>query len=36
VGVEAAEMPSSRFGARIDAEIRKWDKLVRPLKISVD
>jgi tripartite-type tricarboxylate transporter receptor subunit TctC len=36
VGVEAAEMSSGEFGARIDAEIAKWDKLVKPLKISAD
>jgi tripartite-type tricarboxylate transporter receptor subunit TctC len=36
VGVPAAEMSSGEFGARIDAEIAKWDKLVKPLKISAD
>jgi tripartite-type tricarboxylate transporter receptor subunit TctC len=36
VGVEAVEMSSGEFGARIDAEIAKWDKLVKPLKISAD
>ncbi|MCC6531975.1 MAG: tripartite tricarboxylate transporter substrate binding protein [Burkholderiales bacterium] len=36
VGVEAVEMSSAQFGARIDAELAKWDKLVRPLKITVE
>ena len=36
VGVEAVEMPSAQFGARIDSEIAKWDKLVKPLKITAD
>jgi tripartite-type tricarboxylate transporter receptor subunit TctC len=36
IGVEAVEMSSAQFGARIDAELAKWDKLVRPLKITVE
>lgn len=36
VGVEAVEMTPEQFGSRINAELAKWDKLVRPLKISVD
>jgi len=36
VGVEAVEMSSAQFGARINAELVKWDKLVRPLKITVE
>jgi len=36
VGVEAVEMSSAQFGNRINAELAKWDKLVRPLKITVE
>jgi tripartite-type tricarboxylate transporter receptor subunit TctC len=34
VGVEAVEGSSAQFGARINAELAKWDKLVKPLKIK--
>lgn len=36
VGVEAVEMSSAQFGARIDADIAKWNKVVPPLKIKVE
>src|SRR5690606_4141360 len=36
VGVEAVETSSAEFGKRIAAEIAKWDKVVKPLKISAD
>ncbi len=34
IGVETVEASPAQFGARIVAEIAKWDKLVRPLKIA--
>ncbi len=34
VGVETVEASSAQFGVRIDAELAKWDKLVRPLGIK--
>jgi tripartite-type tricarboxylate transporter receptor subunit TctC len=36
VGVEAVEATSAQFGSRIDAELARWEKLVRPLKIKPD
>jgi tripartite-type tricarboxylate transporter receptor subunit TctC len=34
VGVEAADATAAQFGALIDADIAKWEKIVRPLKIT--
>jgi tripartite-type tricarboxylate transporter receptor subunit TctC len=36
VGVEAVEMSASQFGDKINAELAKWEKLVKPLGITPD
>jgi tripartite-type tricarboxylate transporter receptor subunit TctC len=36
VGVEAVEASSAQFGSKIDAEIAKWNKVVKPLGISLE
>lgn len=34
VGVEAVEATTAQFGKRIDADLAKWEKIVKPLGIS--
>lgn len=34
VGVEAVEMTSAQFGERIESELAKWEKIVKPLGIK--
>jgi tripartite-type tricarboxylate transporter receptor subunit TctC len=36
VGVEAVEMSASQFGDKINVELAKWEKLVKPLGITPD
>ena len=36
VGVDVAESTPSDFGRRIDSELRKWEKIVKPLGITPD
>lgn len=36
VGVEAVETGTAEFGAKISAELAKWEKLVRPLGITAE
>jgi tripartite-type tricarboxylate transporter receptor subunit TctC len=35
-GVDAVEMSSEDFGRRINSELAKWEKIVKPLGITVD
>ena len=35
-GVDATEMTTAQFGARINSEIAKWEKITKPLKITMD
>jgi tripartite-type tricarboxylate transporter receptor subunit TctC len=34
VGVEPVEATTAQFGKRIDADLAKWEKIVKPLGIS--
>ncbi len=36
VGVEAVDMTSAQFGARIASELAKWEKIVKPLGIKAE
>lgn len=36
VGVEAVEMSASQFGDKVNTELAKWEKLVKPLGITPD
>jgi len=36
VGVEATEVSPAEFGKLIDADIEKWNKVAKPLNISME